>query len=246
MIRFKEKKAGKDTMLKDEEKTTTDSTKPQGDEIENASNNKKVFNKKSPRKPNDNSKKRLVNGNKKKEKIIENNGNIAGENGDYPTKNGDDNHTKVNGNEKNNQNTKNDEEKEIGNTKKSPILKKSNKKPKSHNSTVGVFIGKIPRGTRVKELKETIIDRGVRPVNVLWKGAKGYAMIYFEKKNDEVTSQDLCTQLKDLKIGDNFLNVEPDKRGAATASSGTIIRKDDESTAQKDSTKNNDNNEVKN
>ena len=246
-IRFKEKKAGKDTMLKDEEKTTTDSAKPQGDENENGSNNKKVFTKKSPRKPNDNNKKRLVNGNKKKEKITENNGNIASENGDHPTKNGDDNHTKVNGNEKNNQNTKNDEEKEIGNAKKSPILKKSNKKPKSHNSTVGVFIGKIPRGTRVKELKETIIDRGVRPVNVLWKGAKGYAMIYFEKKNEEVTSQDLCAQLKDLKIGDNFLNVEPDKRGASNTSSGTIIiSKDDEATAQRDLTKNNDNNEVKN
>ena len=112
---------------------------------------------------------------------------------------------------------------------------------------MGVFIGKIPRGTRVKELKETIIDRGVRPVNVLWKGAKGYAMIYFEKKNEEVTSQDLCAQLKDLKIGDNFLNVEPDKRGASNTSSGTIIiSKDDEATAQRDSTKNNDNNEVKN
>ena len=62
-------------------------------------------------------------------------------------------------------------------------------------------------------------------------------MIYFEKKNDDVTSQDLCAQLKDLKIWDNFLNVEPDKRSGA--SSGTIS-KDDESTTDQDSTKNED------
>ena len=60
-------------------------------------------------------------------------------------------------------------------------------------------------------------------------------MIYFEKKNDDVTSQDLCAQLKDLKIGDNFLNVEPDKRSGA--SSG--ISKD-ESTTDQDVTKNED------
>merc|ERR1712150_312391 len=223
-IRFKEKKAGKDTILKDEDEKTTDS--------EENSNNKKVFTKKSPRKPKNNSKKRLENGNKKQEET-ENNGNITSENGDNPTKNGN-NSTKLNGNEKNHQENEEGNEKQIG-SKKTPNFKKSNKKPKSHNTTVGVFIGKIPRGTRVKELKETIIDRGVRPVNVLWKGAKGYAMIYFEKKNDEVTSQDLCAQLKDLKIGDNFLNVEPDKRGAS--SSG--ISKD-ESTTPQDLTKNTD------
>ena len=74
-----------------------------------------------------------------------------------------------------------------------------------------MFIGKIPRGTRVKELKEAVTNQGIKPVNVLWKGAKGYAMIYFEKK-DDITTHDLCSKLKDLKIGDNLLNVEPDKR----------------------------------
>ena len=219
-IRFKEKKAGKDTMLKDEEeKTTADLASSKPGKEENGT--KKVFTKKNPRKPNNNTKKRLENGHNK------NNGNIA-------SQNGDDDPTKLNGSEKNHQD---DEEKEIG-PKKTSVTKKNNKKTKSHYTTVGVFIGKIPRGTRVKELKETIIDRGVRPVNVLWKGAKGYAMIYFEKKNDEITSQDLCAQLKDLKIGDNFLNVEPDKRGASSGISK-------ESPPTQDSTKNNDN-EVKN
>ena len=101
------------------------------------------------------------------------------------------------------------------------------KKPKNHLSTVGVFIGKIPRGTRVKELKETVTNRGIKPVNVLWKGAKGYAMIYFEKK-DDITTHDLCSKLKDLKIGDNLLNVEPDKR--ANKETNTDVNKSENET----------------
>ena len=109
------------------------------------------------------------------------------------------------------------------------------KKPKNHLSTVGVFIGKIPRGTRVKELKETVTNRGIKPVNVLWKGAKGYAMIYFEKK-DDITTHDLCSKLKDLKIGENLLNVEPDKRANSK-------NKSDEKTAKNGVVENEKNND---
>ena len=76
---------------------------------------------------------------------------------------------------------------------------------------MSVFVGKIPRGTRVKELKEVIIAKGVKPINILWKGGKGYALIYCEKK-EVPTSDELFEKLKNLTIGDNVLNVEPDKR----------------------------------
>lgn len=72
-------------------------------------------------------------------------------------------------------------------------------------------MGKIPRGTRVKELKEVIVAKGVKPLNILWKGGKGYALVYAEKK-EIATPEELFEKLKDLKIGDNALNVEPDKR----------------------------------
>merc|ERR1712156_944551 len=64
------------------------------------------------------------------------------------------------------------------------------KKQKQYPATVSVFVGKIPRGTRVKELKEVIIAKGVKPVNILWKGGKGYALIYCEKK-DVPSSEEL-------------------------------------------------------
>ena len=85
------------------------------------------------------------------------------------------------------------------------------KKQKQYPATVSVFVGKIPRGTRVKELKEVIIAKGVKPINILWKGGKGYALIYCEKK-EVPTSDELFEKLKNLTIGDNVLNVEPDKR----------------------------------
>ena len=81
---------------------------------------------------------------------------------------------------------------------------------------MSVFVGKIPRGTRVKELKEVIIAKGVKPINILWKGGKGYALIYCEKK-EVPTSDELFEKLKNLTIGDNVLNVEPDKRIKPTA-----------------------------
>jgi len=98
------------------------------------------------------------------------------------------------------------------------------KKQKQYPATVSVFVGKIPRGTRVKELKEVIIAKGVKPINILWKGGKGYALIYCEKK-EVPTSDELFEKLKNLTIGDNVLNVEPDKRiKQATKDGETTIK----------------------
>ena len=45
----------------------------------------------------------------------------------------------------------------------------------------------------------------------MWKGGKGYALVYCEKK-DVPSSEELFEKLKNLTIGENALNVEPDKR----------------------------------
>ena len=188
-IQFKEKKAGKNTLLKNE-------TVEENGKTETSENNKKNHaNKKS------NKDKKPNNSKPNKKKVIPSTENEAA-----ADKNGVETKTVTNGKDK----EKTESEKKVK-KESSPSKKSATKKSKPNFSTVGVFIGKIPRGTRVKELKELITERGIRPVNVLWKGAKGYAMIYFEKK-DDVTSEDLCAKLKDLKVGDNLLNVEPDKR----------------------------------
>merc|ERR1712129_157758 len=67
--------------------------------------------------------------------------------------------------------------------------------------------------------KEVIIAKGVKPINILWKGGKGYALIYCEKK-EVPTSDELFEKLKNLTIGDNVLNVEPDKRIKPNATKG--------------------------
>ena len=61
------------------------------------------------------------------------------------------------------------------------------KKQKQYPATVSVFVGKIPRGTRVKELKEVIIAKGVKPINILWKGGKGYNNQNKEEKHHKST-----------------------------------------------------------
>ena len=58
------------------------------------------------------------------------------------------------------------------------------------------------------------MSKGVKPLNILWKGSNGYALIYVEKK-EVASGEELFSKLKDLKIGDNALNVEPDKRAKA-------------------------------
>ena len=89
---------------------------------------------------------------------------------------------------------------------------------------MSVFVGKIPRGTRVKELKEVIIAKGVKPINILWKGGKGYALIYCEKK-EVPTSDELFEKLKNLTIGDNVLNVEPGKHIKPATNDGETTTK---------------------
>ena len=201
-IQFKEKKAGKNTLLKNE-------TVEENGKSEAENNKKNNANKKSNRDKKANNPKP----NKKKVSPATENGS-ADKNGVEPK-------STTNGKDKEPNESGKNVKKESSPSKKSSSVKKS----KPNFTTVGVFIGKIPRGTRVKELKELITERGIRPVNVLWKGAKGYAMIYFEKK-DDVTSEDLCAKLKDLKVGDNVLNVEPDKRANSK-------NKSDEKTAKK-------------
>lgn len=200
-IQFKEMKAGKNVTLKGE--TAEQSIEANNGVINGGSTEAKQngsAKKKSPRKANPKKKKSETEENK------ENGANNKEEVADKPKKAKNSKKAAADKADVNNDNETSGGEKT---SKKSPSGKKLNQ----YQKTVGVFVGKIPRGTRVKELKDVIVERGVRPVNIQWKGGKGYAMVYCEKKED-TTSESLVEKLKDLKIGDNPLNIEPDKRGA--------------------------------
>ena len=84
----------------------------------------------------------------------------------------------------------------------------NNRNPES----IGIFVGRIPRTARVKELKEAIQERGLRTNNLVWKGVKGFAFLYFDKSHTKLTEEEICLKLKDLKLGETILNIEPDKR----------------------------------
>jgi hypothetical protein len=81
-----------------------------------------------------------------------------------------------------------------------------------NQESIGIFVGRIPRTARVKELKDAIQERGLRTNNLVWKGVKGFAFLYFDKSHTTLTEEEICIQLKDLKLGETVLNIEPDKR----------------------------------
>merc|ERR1711981_120144 len=88
---------------------------------------------------------------------------------------------------------------------------KRNLNNRNHES-IGIFVGRIPRTARVKELKDAIQERGLRTNNLVWKGVKGFAFLYFDKSHTNMSEEEICLQLKDLKLGETVLNIEPDKR----------------------------------
>jgi len=188
-LQFKEQKAGKNVQLKDENADQVNGN------TQNSEDTKAKVGK--------NAKRKLLNG---KKKPVKDGPKEEKTNGDaIPPKNNkkQPKSTPNNGDTSNTKTNKEENSESQSNGKP--------KKQKQYPATVSVFVGKIPRGTRVKELKEVIIAKGVKPVNILWKGGKGYALVYCEKK-DVPSSEELFEKLKNLTIGENALNVEPDKR----------------------------------
>ena len=65
-----------------------------------------------------------------------------------------------------------------------------------------------------------MVDRGLKPAAISWKGAKGFAFMYFDTRANNLPSatsgggEELVEKLKDLKIGDTVLNIEQDRRSS--------------------------------
>ena len=81
-----------------------------------------------------------------------------------------------------------------------------------------VFIGRIPRTARFKELKEALAERGVKVSGsggnysntLVWKGNKGFAFLNCDERTHSL--EDLAKQLDGLKLGDTELNIKTDQR----------------------------------
>ena len=67
-----------------------------------------------------------------------------------------------------------------------------------------------------------MVERGLKPAAISWKGAKGFAFMYFDTRANNLPSatsgqgggEELVEKLKDLKIGDTVLNIEQDRRSS--------------------------------
>ena len=71
-----------------------------------------------------------------------------------------------------------------------------------------LYVGKIPRNARVRDLKVVMLERGIKPKELVWKGFKGYAFLYFDMSQD---IEKVHEALSDLKVGDTILDVQREK-----------------------------------
>jgi len=70
----------------------------------------------------------------------------------------------------------------------------------------GIFIGSLPRGATVKEVKEAVVKKEVNAAHVELIGRKRIAFAYFDKSEAEY--EVLLDKLKDLKVKEHTCKVE--------------------------------------
>ena len=73
------------------------------------------------------------------------------------------------------------------------------------NRAPTVFIGGIPKGTRVSDLKSLVRAQGVEPLRVLWRGGAGHTFLFFEQEEE---AESAVTKLQDLEVNGKNLRVE--------------------------------------
>ncbi|XP_060069132.1 methenyltetrahydrofolate synthase domain-containing protein-like [Ylistrum balloti] len=71
-----------------------------------------------------------------------------------------------------------------------------------------IFVGSIPRATRVSELKTRIREMDIFPIRVIWHGARGYAFFQFTKQGEMETALD---SLREFEINGKQLRIEESK-----------------------------------
>jgi hypothetical protein len=82
-----------------------------------------------------------------------------------------------------------------GEVRGQPEPQKRPKPDRKHPDTVAVFIGRIPKLARPKDLKDAVTERHVKVVHVVWKGAKGYAFVYLALQAGD-SEASLCSKLQ--------------------------------------------------
>jgi len=75
----------------------------------------------------------------------------------------------------------------------------------NRGSTVSVFVGGLPRATRVSSLKVSIREREVQPLALIWHGGSGHAFLLFP---EEDAANDALTKLTGIEMNGKALRIE--------------------------------------
>ncbi|XP_014220026.1 uncharacterized protein LOC106647952 [Copidosoma floridanum] len=84
-------------------------------------------------------------------------------------------------------------------------------------------LSNIASTVRVRDLKSALLERGVKPSNITWRGQRGFCYLHFGKlrkrnnpQNQPIQVDSIVANLQQLKIGDQtpeapstFITVEP-------------------------------------
>lgn len=87
----------------------------------------------------------------------------------------------------------------------------------NRGTTVSVFVGGLPRATRVSQLKVGIREREVNPLALIWHGGSGHAFLLFPGDDD---ATDALTKLDGLEMNGKQLRVEMANRRNRNRSKG--------------------------
>ncbi|KAM9121921.1 methenyltetrahydrofolate synthase domain-containing protein isoform 4-T6 [Pangshura tecta] len=78
-------------------------------------------------------------------------------------------------------------------------------KSETHGALTTVYVGNIPPGTRVSELKSALREFHASPLRLSWQGAQGRAFLDY---TDKMTAESVVSSLKGLSLRGQTLRVE--------------------------------------
>lgn len=95
----------------------------------------------------------------------------------------------------------------------------------NRGSTVSVFVGGLPRSTRVSQLKVGVREREVQPLAIIWHGGSGHAFLLFPAAEE---AQDALTKLDGLEMNGKQLRIEMANRRSRKSASDSEQKDDGE------------------
>ncbi len=92
-----------------------------------------------------------------------------------------------------------------------------------------IFLGRIPRSCRAKELKDAMSERGVDTtggLNMVWKGGKGFAFLNLDERAYAVGHDEVLRRLAGIRLRGQALNVRGDDEEGGGGGKGRRRRKE--------------------